>query len=90
MPINQLGDAFQANPFKAIPVMLQESLNMSHYLGDSDKEYTMAEVYKLIDKSGGISGEFVQGFLDGFNKSREEFTDPKKQGKQKPKAASKT
>lgn len=87
--ITGLDKAYQENPFKAIPVMIQASLEMDAYLNQKQEVLEHREVLKLIDQTGGLQGEFVQAFLDGFNRSREDFTDPKA-GKAKPKAARKS
>ena len=76
--VTGIEEAFKANPFKVVPVMLAESLRFAEEMESGKATTTYKEVYELIDSSGGIDGPLVIEFLEGFTKSRTAYVKPGK------------
>jgi len=67
--IKELDKYISANPFKAIPELMYNSLSYGYLRQDLEPDFNLFLVSEWIDESGGASGEPVLLFLKAFKES---------------------
>lgn len=58
------------NPFSMVPLMMHESHKLACLLDETEPTLTRFDVIRFIDANGGIAGEPVAKFLQGFRASQ--------------------
>ena len=69
LSIEEIGEKMQKNPFKFIPVMLNEAHKAYYAIEGKDPVFTKRQLINFLEDDGGISSKEMTRFMTEWTKS---------------------